>query len=81
MIIGSWPAAAHCTPNLVIRTAIVLGDYNPGGRLAHNWLRSVGQVFSPANPWYQYKWGSWVSNFLSRYVCVHIGAYHRENPT
>ena len=41
---------------------LIVGDYNPGGRLAQNWLRSVGQIFSPANPWYQYKWGSWFEN-------------------
>ena len=27
-----------------------------------NWLRSVGQIYSPANPWYQYRWGSWFEN-------------------
>jgi hypothetical protein len=41
---------------------LIAGDYNPGGRLAHNWLRSVGHIFSPANPWYQYKWGTWFEN-------------------
>ena len=41
---------------------VILGEHNPGGRLAQNWLRNVGQVFSPANPWYQYKWGSWFEN-------------------
>ena len=32
---------------------LIVGDYSPGGRLAQNWLRHVGQIFSPANPWYQ----------------------------
>lgn len=41
---------------------LIVGDYSPGGRLAQNWLRHVGQIFSPANPWYQYKWGSWFEN-------------------
>lgn len=33
---------------------LIVGDYNPSGRLAQNWLRAVGQIYSPANPWYQY---------------------------
>lgn len=41
---------------------VILGDYNPSGRLAQNWLRSSGQVYTPANPWYQYQWGSWFKN-------------------
>ena len=41
---------------------VILGDYNPGGRLAQNWLRNVGQVYSPANPWYQMRWGAWFPN-------------------
>ena len=35
---------------------------HPGGRLAQNWLRNVGQVYSPANPWYQMRWGAWFPN-------------------
>jgi beta-glucosidase len=30
---------------------LIMGKYNPSGRLAQNWLRSVGQIYSPANPW------------------------------
>jgi beta-glucosidase len=41
---------------------LIVGEYSPSGRLAQNWLRSVGQIYSPANPWYQYKWGSWFEN-------------------
>lgn len=37
---------------------LITGEYNPSGRLAQNWLRSVGQIYSPANPWYQFKWGA-----------------------
>ena len=41
---------------------LITGAYSPGGKLAMNWLRSVGQIYSPANPWYQYKWGNWFEN-------------------
>jgi beta-glucosidase len=39
---------------------ILAGKVNPSGRLAQNWIRNVGAIRGPANPWFQAR------NFPSR---------------
>ena len=43
---------------------ILTGAVNPSGRLAQNWVRHVGAIRSPANPWFQQRGGS-TSAFVS----------------
>jgi len=36
---------------------IIIGKFNPSGRLAQNWPREASQVHGPGTPWFQYYQG------------------------
>eukprot|EP00040_Diaphanoeca_grandis_P039709 m.259858 g.259858 ORF g.259858 m.259858 type:complete len:782 (+) comp38816_c0_seq1:26-2371(+) len=41
---------------------LLMGKANPSGKLAQNWVRTVGQVGSGSTPWLQWRVGKWVAN-------------------
>ena len=41
---------------------LLTGAANPSGKLAQNWVRSVGQVMSGASPFLQWRVGKWAAN-------------------
>eukprot|EP01120_Amphizonella_sp_Union-15-10_P015340 TRINITY_DN7880_c0_g1_i1.p1 TRINITY_DN7880_c0_g1~~TRINITY_DN7880_c0_g1_i1.p1 ORF type:complete len:755 (+),score=122.52 TRINITY_DN7880_c0_g1_i1:78-2342(+) len=46
---------------------IIKGEVNPSGKLAQSWLRYVGQIEGPANPWYKWTEGNWVWSWGTEY--------------
>jgi hypothetical protein len=41
---------------------LLVGGFNPSGKLNANWPRTVGHVGSGSVPWYQSVRGKWVAN-------------------